>query len=67
MTEFMEDHPGGSKVVMLYAGKDATDEFSMLHKPAILNNGLSIQVPLFIEAEDEVIVDTRNLEYIKKI
>ena len=36
MTEFMDDHPGGSKVVMLYAGKDATDEFTMLHKPAIL-------------------------------
>ncbi len=37
MTDFMEDHPGGSKVVMLYAGKDATDEFTMLHKPSILN------------------------------
>ena len=40
---------------------------SSSYKPAILNNGLSIQVPPFIEAEDEVIVDTRNLEYIKKI
>ena len=67
MTDFMEDHPGGSKVVMLYAGKDATDEFTMLHKPAILNNGLNIQVPPFIESGDEVIIDSRNLEYIKKI
>ena len=40
---------------------------SSSYKPAILDNGLSIQVPPFIEAEDEVIVDTRNLEYIKKI
>ena len=40
---------------------------SSSYKPAILNNGLSIQVPPFIEANDEVIVDTRNLEYIKKI
>ena len=40
---------------------------SSSYKPAILNNGLSIQVPPFIEAGDEVIVDTRNLEYIKKI
>jgi elongation factor P len=40
---------------------------SSSYKPAILNNGLSIQVPPFIEADDEVIVDTRNLEYIKKI
>ena len=40
---------------------------SSSYKPAILDNGLSIQVPPFIEAGDEVIIDTRNLEYIKKI
>ena len=40
---------------------------SSSYKPAILDNGLSIQVPPFIEAGDNVIVDTRNLEYIKKI
>jgi len=40
---------------------------SSSYKPAILDNGLNIQVPPFIEADDEVIVDTRNLEYVKKI
>ena len=40
---------------------------SSSYKPATLDNGLSIQVPPFIEAGDEIIVDTRNLEYIKKI
>ena len=40
---------------------------SSSYKPAILNNGLNIQVPPFIEVGDEVIVDTRNLEYVKKI
>ena len=40
---------------------------SSSYKPAILENGLSIQVPPFIEPGDEVIVDTRNLEYVKKI
>ena len=40
---------------------------SSSYKPAILDNGLSIQVPPFIEAGDEVIVDTRDLEYIKKV
>ena len=40
---------------------------SSSYKPAILDNGLSIQVPPFIEADDNVVVDTRNLEYIKKI
>jgi elongation factor P len=40
---------------------------SSSYKPAKLNNGLNIQVPPFIEIGDEVIIDTRNLEYIKKI
>ena len=39
---------------------------SSSYKPAILDNGLSIQVPPFIEAGDEIVIDTRNLEYIKK-
>ena len=40
---------------------------SSSYKPATLDNGLNIQVPPFIEAGDEIIVDTRNLEYLKKI
>tara|TARA_Y100000588_G_C13567738_1_gene633213 strand:- start:28 stop:588 length:561 start_codon:yes stop_codon:yes gene_type:complete len=37
------------------------------YKPALLNNGLNILVPPFIENDDTIIVDTRNLEYVKKI
>ncbi len=40
---------------------------SSSYKPAKLDNGLNIQVPPFIETGDEVIVDTRSFEYIKKI
>ena len=40
---------------------------SSSYKPARLDNGLNIQVPPFIEVDDEVVVDTRNLEYVKKI
>ena len=40
---------------------------SSSYKPAVLLNGLSVQVPPFIESGDEIIVDTRNLEYIKKV
>ena len=40
---------------------------SSSYKPATLDNGLNIQVPPFIEAGDTVVVDTRNLEYVKKI
>ena len=40
---------------------------SSSYKPAILDSGINIQVPPFIEEGDEVIIDTRNLEYIKKV
>jgi len=40
---------------------------SSSYKPAELSNGLNIQVPPFIESGDTVIIDTRTMEYIKKI
>ena len=40
---------------------------SSSYKPAILENGLNIQVPPFIESGDIVIVDTRTMEYVKKV
>ena len=40
---------------------------SSSYKPAVLDNGLSILVPPFIESDDTVIVDTRTLEYVKKV
>ena len=40
---------------------------SSSYKPATLENGLNIQVPPFIESGDNIIVDTRTIEYIKKI
>ena len=39
---------------------------SSSYKPAKLNNGINIQVPPFIESGDQIIVDTRTIEYIKK-
>mmetsp|Transcript_4631 Transcript_4631/g.7907 ORF Transcript_4631/g.7907 Transcript_4631/m.7907 type:complete len:105 (+) Transcript_4631:359-673(+) len=36
VTDFLNDHPGGKKAILMYAGKDATSEFEMLHKPEVL-------------------------------
>jgi flavocytochrome c len=35
-TSFLGDHPGGKGAIMLYAGKDATAEFNMLHKADVV-------------------------------
>ena len=40
---------------------------SSSYKRATIDNGINIQVPPFIESEDEIIVDTRTIEYVKKI
>ena len=40
---------------------------SSSYKPATLENGINIQVPPFIESGDKIIVDTRTMEYVKKI
>ena len=40
---------------------------SSSYKPAILDNGIQIQVPPFIESRDKILVDTRTMEYVKKI
>tara|TARA_B100001175_G_C19425684_1_gene598478 strand:+ start:14 stop:574 length:561 start_codon:yes stop_codon:yes gene_type:complete len=39
---------------------------SSSYKPATLDNGLNVQVPPFIESGDNIIIDTRTMEYIKK-
>ena len=40
---------------------------SSSYKPATLDSGINIQVPPFIDSGDKIIVDTRTMEYIKKI
>ena len=40
---------------------------SSSYKPATLDNGINIQVPPFIESGDTIVLDTRTLDYIKKI
>jgi len=36
VTKFLPDHPGGKKAILLYAGKDATEEFNMLHEKNVV-------------------------------
>ena len=40
---------------------------SSSYKPATLDNGIKIQVPPFIESGDKIIIDTRTIEYVKKV
>jgi L-lactate dehydrogenase (cytochrome) len=40
VTEFMPEHPGGPKIILKYAGKDATEEYEPIHPPDTLDKYL---------------------------
>ena len=40
---------------------------SSSYKPAILDCGIKINVPPFIESGEKIIIDTRTLEYVKRV
>merc|ERR1719265_2400698 len=36
VTSFLKDHPGGELAILTFAGKDATEEFNMIHPPDVI-------------------------------
>ena len=71
---FFEDNPLSVELPISIECKvintDATlkgQTVSSSYKPATLENGIKIMVPPFINSDDKIVLDTRTLEYIKKI
>lgn len=46
MTDFLPSHPGGSKIILQLAGKDATEEFDPIHPPGTLEENLKPEAKL---------------------
>jgi len=40
LTTFLGDHPGGELAIMTFAGKDASEEFNMVHPPGVIDKYL---------------------------
>merc|ERR1712178_578254 len=36
VTSFLSEHPGGELAILTFAGKDATEEFDMIHPPDVI-------------------------------
>merc|ERR1719181_1455372 len=36
VTNFLKDHPGGELAILTFAGKDASEEFNMIHPPDVV-------------------------------
>ncbi|KAK3366859.1 FMN-dependent dehydrogenase-domain-containing protein [Lasiosphaeria ovina] len=46
VTEFLPSHPGGSKIILQLAGRDATEEFDPVHPPGTLEENLKPEAKL---------------------
>ena len=71
---FFEDNPLSidlpTTIVCKIKSTDASikgQTVSSSYKPAIMENNIKILVPPFIKTDDEILIDTRTLEYVKKI
>ncbi|KAJ5673905.1 hypothetical protein N7462_009344 [Penicillium macrosclerotiorum] len=40
VTDFLDEHPGGSTIILKYAGHDATQAYSEVHAPSVLKANL---------------------------
>ena len=71
---FMEDKPISLELpVNIECVVESTDTAiknqtaSSSYKPAILDCGIKINIPPFVESGDKVIIDSRTLEYVKRV
>lgn len=46
VTSFLPEHPGGAKIILSLAGKDATEEYDPVHPPGTLEENLSADAVL---------------------
>ncbi|KAL4805206.1 FMN-dependent dehydrogenase-domain-containing protein [Aspergillus unguis] len=51
VTDFLSEHPGGSKIILKLSGQDATEEYDPIHPPGILEENLKPEA--FLGTVDE--------------
>ncbi|KAF7597380.1 hypothetical protein BBP40_006322 [Aspergillus hancockii] len=72
VTEFLPEHPGGQKIILKYAGKDATEEFDPIHPPDTLDKYLDQskhlgEVDMSTVEQEEKVVDPEEVEREERI
>ncbi|KAK9324888.1 FMN-dependent dehydrogenase-domain-containing protein [Lipomyces orientalis] len=75
VTEFLPEHPGGQKIILKYAGKDATKEFDPIHPSDTLDKYLPASKHLgpvdmaSVESapQDEEVMDDLELARIERV
>jgi len=54
LTTFLPEHPGGPRIILKYAGQDATDAFDPIHPPDIIDRYLSAEACMGEISEEEL-------------
>ena len=68
LTQFLPEHPGGQKIIMKYAGRDATKAFEPIHPPDIIDRFLSPEVCMGqIDAAEMATADKVETEEEKRV
>ncbi|KAJ6604787.1 FMN-dependent dehydrogenase-domain-containing protein [Mycena vulgaris] len=63
VTDFLQEHPGGAKIILKYAGRDATSAYEPIHPPDALEKNLPPSKhlgPLSVSAAKSVAHDKEN-------
>ncbi|KAL7628599.1 hypothetical protein AAE478_000114 [Parahypoxylon ruwenzoriense] len=60
VTEFLPSHPGGSKIILQLAGRDATDEYDPIHPPGTLEENLKPEAKMG-RIDPQTLVQTSKL------
>ncbi|KAI2613884.1 FMN-dependent dehydrogenase-domain-containing protein [Hypoxylon fragiforme] len=61
VTDFLTSHPGGSKIILQLAGRDATEEYDPIHPPGTLEENLKPEAKLG-QVDPETVIQTDNTE-----
>lgn len=61
LTKFLPEHPGGPRIILKYAGQDATDAFDPIHPPDIIDRYLSAEACMG-EINEEELEATEKVE-----
>jgi len=66
ITDFLDEHPGGSRIILRYAGKDATAAYEPIHPPDVISSNLPPEKHIGIAEPSANIVDKPQTEAEKK-
>lgn len=72
VTEFLPEHPGGPKIILKYAGKDATEEYAPIHPPDTLDKFLDKskhlgEVDMKTVTQEEKVEDPDEAERLERV